>query len=167
MQALIPSVTRYLTLLWIWYAVNVTDNSREELPATILHHLLALLDYINPFPKLTQTLRLVVSPGVQNTPHAALSPEHFWVLHLYKPPASCSMCNFYLLMHRGRKDAEKQPSLHILWTIVLICLLAESMLGPGTENTYLLFSFLAERSGLLHKAAEICIDLFWQGEKCF
>lgn len=67
----------------------------------------------------------------------------------------------------GRKDAETQPWLHILWFIVLICLLAESMQGTGIEKTYLLFSFPVERAGLLHNATEICIDLLWQGEKHF
>lgn len=134
--------------------MNVIACSREELHATILHHLLTLLDHINPFPKLTQILQLVVSPGVQDTPHAEHPWEHFWILYLYKSPEFCSICNFDTLMHMGRKDAETQSSLHILWVIVLTWLLAKSTLGIGRKNTYLFFSFSAERSRLLHKATE-------------
>lgn len=109
-------------------------------------------------------LQLVVSPGAQDMLHTHWSTFGVCICtnHLHS-----AQSNFYLLIHMGRKDAETQPALHILWVFVLICLPAESMLGTGIENTYLFFSFPAERSSLLHKVTEICIDLFGQGGKHF
>lgn len=51
-------------------------------------------------------LQLIASPGDQDIPQAEHPLEHFWVLYLYKPPTSCSIFNFYVFMHMGKKDAE-------------------------------------------------------------
>lgn len=136
----------------------MTASSRERLPATILHHLLALLDPINPLPKLTQMLQLIV---LLCRIHPMLN-IHFWDLYLYKPPASCSSCNFYVLVHMGRNTA---PTAHLVGHSA--DLLTSRKHAEHRDGKHALFSFPAERSGLLHKVTEICIDLFWQEEQCF